>query len=149
MIGRLKSPSSPARVGVHKGKKARLSEKKIISSAKKLRINKLMSEIDQKNREELITGLVGKQHEVNSDIISSIREVLNNRVSSDREHEGVRSTIISACCGPQVQLRALSKIFMIYENRNYHRLKIYRARRENYMSGATKHMRGYRYASEH
>ena len=76
-------------MGVHKGKKARLSEKKIISSAKKLRINKLMSEIEQKNREELITSLVGKQHEVNSDIITSIREVLNNRVSSDREHEGV------------------------------------------------------------
>ena len=105
--------------------------------------------MEQNNREEIITSLVGKQHEINSDVISSIRDVLHNRVSSDREHEGVGSTIISGCCGPQVQLRALSKILGIYENRNYHRLKNYKARREHYMSGATKHMRGYRYASEH
>ena len=80
--------------------------------------------------------------------MSSIKEVLHNRISSDREHENVRSTVISACCGPQVNLKELSELLEIYGNRNVHKLKKYQRRREEYMNGTTSHMSGHRYAGD-
>ena len=82
-------------------------------------------------------------------VIESIREILHNKVSLDREHAAVRSTIISACCGPNVNLQELSQLLGIYENRNFHKLAVFKERREAYIGGRTSNMNGERYASAH
>ena len=148
MVSRLRSESSPLRTGFRKEMSIRLSEKKNISSSKKSRVKQLMKDLTKEDQKDVITSLVGKNHGIHSQIITSLKEVLHNRGSSGRDHEAVRSTVISACCGSGIKLSALSEVLEIYQNRNYHRLKIYKTRRENYMSGIMTNMSGYRYASE-
>ena len=110
----------------------------------------MMDEISEEDRDKLIKEYIGSQQQVLTEVIQSvIKGVVNNRSSFDREHENVRSTVISACCGPQVNLRALSELLGIYGNRNVHKLNKYKARRAEYMNGIVSHMCGHRYAAEH
>ena len=122
LMGRVRSTSSPIRTGLRHDTRIKLSERKIISSSKKIRAIKLINELSKEDREELIGSFVGNSQHIISAIITSLKEVLHNRDSSDSDHEAVRSTIISACCGPNIKLRALSEVLEIYQNRNYHRL---------------------------
>ena len=82
-------------------------------------------------------------------ILKSIKEVVQQRTSRDQHHEAVRSTIISACCGEHVNLKKISQLLGIYENRNAHKLTKYKDRREGYMTGRSNHMSGQRYSSDH
>ena len=106
MIGRVKSLSSPLRTGLRKEKSIRLSEKKIISSSKKYRVQQMMKDLTKESQEDVIISLVGHDYRAKSEIINALKEVLQNRDSSDRDHEAVRSTVISACCGSDIKLSA-------------------------------------------
>ena len=46
-------------------------------------------------------------------LLSVIKEILNHRSSNDSDHEAVRSTIISASSGPQVELKKLAHILSL------------------------------------
>ena len=43
-------------------------------------------------------------------VISAIKDIIHLRSSNDHEHEAVRHTVTSECCGPYVTFKALSKI---------------------------------------
>ena len=73
---------------------------------------------------------------------------MHHRTSKDREHASVRSKIISACCGPEVDLNTVSEVLEFYTNRNVHKLKMYKERREEYMAGKSNNMSGCRYSAD-
>ena len=56
-------------------------------------------------------------------VISALKDIIHHRAANVPDHEAIRSTIISACCGPDVTFQALSKMLGIYGNRNYMKLE--------------------------
>ena len=84
-----------------------------------------------------------------NNVLASLREVIGSRNSKTIENERLRSTIISAACGPHVSLKAVSRVFGIYDdNYNHYKLEKYRKRREAYMSGKVDNLDGDRYPSK-
>ena len=58
------------------------------------------------------TGLIpGEVHEV----LPSVKEVVTDKRSKSIESERIRSTLISAACGPNVNLKAVSTVLGIYK----------------------------------
>ena len=112
-------------------------------------IRGLISGLTAPDYRQLGKDVADEQHSFMETVFTSLREIIHNRDSADRDHEGVRSTVISACCGYHVDLSKLSCLLGIYENRNFHKLQLYKARREAYMLGRSRTMTGERYASNH
>ena len=125
-------------------------ELRFISDSKVAKVKYLFNEIPQKSRRKLWTELIEKESLQSrmQKIVNSIKEVIHHRVSTDREHEGVRSTLISACCRSDLKLKTVSQVLELYKNRNFHKLKVYKERRDAYMSGRAKHMSGDRYSRD-
>ena len=123
--------------------------KLIVCDKNLLALKCLLSVVPEQQREQLILGISGEELRVLRSIIKSIKEVVLYRISTCKEHEAVRSNILSACCGPNVDLPALSAALGIYENRNWPKLKIYRSRRVAYLRGSTMDMSGDRYKGLH
>ena len=82
-------------------------------------------------------------------VISAIKDIIHLRSLNDHGTEAIRSTVISACCGPRVSFQSLSQAIGIYGNRNYMKLSTYKKRRDAYLAGSTSHMRGLQYAPHH
>ena len=109
----------------------------------------LLSVLPEPQREQLMLEFSGKEITVLRSILKSIKEVVLKRSSTCKEQEAVRSNIISACCGPDVELPALSDALGIYKNRNWPKLELYRSRRVAFMRGSTVDMSGDRYKGLH
>ena len=71
-------------------------------------IRGLISGLTAPDYRQLGKDVADEQHSFMKTVFTSLREIIHNRDSADRDHEGVRSTVISACCGTHVDLSKLS-----------------------------------------
>ena len=102
---RKKAEAEEKSVGKRKSKATTIEF--VTSSRNLAAIKRLWTNQSEGDRTKLIRELLGEEHMIYTAIMSSLKEVVHERRSSDRAHEEVRSTIISACCGPDVDLLLL------------------------------------------
>ena len=81
-------------------------------------------------------------HGIFCSVLAAIKDIIHYRTSNDPDHEALRSTVISACYGPEVPSKFLSQVPSIYRNINYMKLDVYRRRRDTDLAGETTHMMG-------
>ena len=147
LLQRVINPSTPARQTSRKRYDIRDSEAKLIAGSAISKLKESLRNLSEDLRGKVLSEWKSNEQRELTNIINSIKEVVGYRISSDRKHEDLRSTIISACCGPQVDLKALSEALGLYQNRKFHKFKLYQTRRSDYMMGITDHMSGCRYAA--
>ena len=111
-------------------------------------VRRLLGVLSSEERDMIVSELDLQGHGVSSGITTAIKDIIHYRSSKDLEQEALRSTVISACCGPDVTLKELSNVLGIYGNRNYFKLNVYRRRREAYLAGHATNLSGERYASQ-
>ena len=111
-------------------------------------VRRLLGVLSSEERDIIVSELDLQGHGVSSGITTAIKDIIHYRSSKDLEQEALRSTVISACCGPDVTLKELSNVLGIYGNRNYFKLNVYRRRREAYLAGHATNLSGERYASQ-
>ena len=112
---------------------------------------KILDDLEPKLRKKSLEALFREEQlllpaEVH-EVVSSIKEIICDKRSKNKESERIRSTLISAACGPNVNLKTVSTVFGIYGG-NYHKLDKYRQRRQAYISGESGNMDGVRYESQ-
>ena len=112
------------------------------------KIRQLLSEVSREERNMVASELGSQGYGIFGGVTSALKDIIHHRAANVPDHEAIRSTIISACCGPDVTFQALSKMLGIYGNRNYMKLEVYRKRREAYFAGQATNLRGERYASD-
>ena len=115
------------------------------------KIHGILSPLSPRLRKECVNKFIKDEASVLTEdterVMLSIREVLKSKTSKNLEDTKIRSTLLSAACGPQVSLKSVSAIFGIYAG-NHMKLNKYRQRRHAYLSGESKNMDGDRYASK-
>ena len=118
------------------------------------RVNELVKALDDFQptlREKCLDELMRKENRLLPvelhKVLSSIKEVVCSKRSKNAESERIRSTLMSAACGPGVSLKTVSEVLGIYEG-NHQKLSKYRQRRQAYLSGEVGNMDGDRYCSK-
>ena len=108
--------------------------------------------VDEKMRTEILKKLYDKGQSSNSRIFNliavAIKEVLLFTSSNYRKYEAVRSTILGTICAPSIPLKDVAEAMEIYGNRNFHKLKLYRERRQAFIGGSAENMSGRVYAPD-
>ena len=78
------------------------------------KIRQLLSEVSREERNMVASELGSQGYGIFGGVISALKDIIHHRAANVPDHEAIRSTIISACCGPDVTFQALSKMLGIY-----------------------------------